>query len=125
MADTVSSQTILNGPRNLVMKFTSVSDGSGETSVLKVDVSAIGANAVRIVRIDYFMSGMGLDILWDADVNVVAFTIPQDETGSFDGKLFGGIPNDAGTGKTGDVLFTTVGQAVDDRYTIILHMVKK
>jgi hypothetical protein len=36
MADTVTSQTILDGERNCVMKFTNVSDGTGESAVAKV-----------------------------------------------------------------------------------------
>ena len=41
MADVVTSQTIQDGGRNLIMKFTNVSDGSGESAVGKVDVSAL------------------------------------------------------------------------------------
>ena len=37
----------------------------------------------------------------------------------------GGLWNNAGAGKTGDVLFTTVGAASGDRYTIILYVTKK
>ena len=40
MADAVTSQTIIDGERNCVMKFTNVSDGTGESAVAKVDVSA-------------------------------------------------------------------------------------
>ena len=43
MADTVTSQTILDTPYRLVMKFTNVSDGTGESAVKKVDVSAFTA----------------------------------------------------------------------------------
>ena len=45
MADAVTTQTIIDGERNCVMKFTNVSDGSGESAVAKVDVSALAANA--------------------------------------------------------------------------------
>ena len=41
MADTVTSQTIQDGARRVTMSFTNVSDGSGESSVTKVDVSAL------------------------------------------------------------------------------------
>ncbi len=41
MADTVASQTILDGPTHAVMKFTNISDGTGESAVTKVDVSAL------------------------------------------------------------------------------------
>ena len=41
MADAVASQTILDGPKEVVMKFTNISDGTGESAVTKVDVSAL------------------------------------------------------------------------------------
>ena len=45
MADAVATQTIIDGDRNVVQKFTNVSDGSGESAVVKVDVSALAANS--------------------------------------------------------------------------------
>ena len=45
MADAVASQTILDGERLAVLRFTSVSDGTGESNVVKVDVSALAANS--------------------------------------------------------------------------------
>ena len=44
MADTVTSQTIQDGERKAVLKFTNISDGSGESAVTKVDVSALTKN---------------------------------------------------------------------------------
>ena len=41
MADTVASQTIIDGPKTVVLKLTNVSDGGGEAAVVKVDVSAL------------------------------------------------------------------------------------
>ena len=43
MADAVTSQTILDTPHKLVMKFTNTSDGTGESAVTKVDVSGFTA----------------------------------------------------------------------------------
>ena len=40
MADAVTSQTLFNGQRHLVMRFTSVSDGTGESGVVKVDATS-------------------------------------------------------------------------------------
>ena len=127
MADAVTSQILHEGPRNVVMKFTSISDGTGESAAQKVDVSAfaIPASGVKIERIDFFTSGMGVDILWDAAANVVAFSIPQDQWGSYNMVDFGGIPNNSGAGSTGDILFTTNMQQDGDRYTIILHLVRE
>ena len=45
MVDAVATQTILDGEKMVVQKFTNVSDGSGEDAVVKVDVSALIANA--------------------------------------------------------------------------------
>jgi len=45
MADAVTSQTLADGDRVAVMKFTNLSDGNGESTVLKVDVSALNTNS--------------------------------------------------------------------------------
>lgn len=130
MADAVTSQTIFDGTRTAVMKFTNISDGTGETAVLKVDVSALtgfqGASCtgVNIVTLDAMTVGMGVDILWDATTDVICYTIGADQFVSFDFARFGGITNNAGSGKTGDLMFTTVGATAGDRYTIVLEMTK-
>ena len=45
MADTVTSQTIQDGGRTAILKFTNESDGTGESSVKKVDVSALATDS--------------------------------------------------------------------------------
>jgi len=126
MADAVTSQTLADGARNAVMKFTNISDGTGESAVTKVDVSALsGAPAsVRINKMTVATFGMGVDILWDATADVLAFHVPADTVEEYDFSAFGGITNNAGSGKTGDIQFTTVGATAGDRYSIILEMVK-
>ena len=44
MADAVTSQTLVDNDRIAVMKFTNISDGSGESAVAKVDVSALNTH---------------------------------------------------------------------------------
>ena len=68
MADTVTSQTIQDGNKTAVLKFTNESDGTGEASVKKVDVSALAADSqgnactsVSIARIYWACRGMGVD----------------------------------------------------------------
>ena len=130
MADAVTSQVVFDGTRTAVMKFTNISDGTGETAVLKVDVSALsgfqGASCtgVNIVTLDAMTVGMGVDILWDATTDGICYTIGADQFVSFDFARFGGITNNAGSGKTGDIMFTTVGATAGDRYTIVLEMTK-
>ena len=130
MVDAVTSQVIFDGTRTAVMKFTNISDGTGEIAALKVDVSALsgyqGASCtgVNIVTLDAMTVGMGVDILWDATTDVVCYTIGADQFVSFDFARFGGVTNNAGSGKTGDISFTTIGAIAGDRYTIVLEMTK-
>ena len=129
MADTVSSQILADGLSQAVMKFINVSDGTGESAVLKVDVSALAANqngqactGVTIRRIHAAVSGMSVNVLWDATTDVSAFVVAPGIY-SFDLST-APLWNNAGAGKTGDVLFTTVGAASGDTYSIILEMIK-
>jgi hypothetical protein len=124
MADAVSSQTIIDGVRNVVMKFTNTSDGTGESAVTKVDVSALQSAPakVRIDRIHYSVAGMVVRLLWDADTDVTIVDLQGD--GCLDATCFGGLPNNGGAGVTGDIKLTTVGHSASDSYTIILEMSK-
>ena len=131
MADAVTTQTIIDGERNCVMKFTNVSDGSGEAAVAKVDVSALAANAngtacseVRIMRVSHAIVGMSVQLFFNASTNVLAMELAESSNGHMDFKDFGGIPNNAGSGKNGDILFTTKGHSSGDTYSITLEMTK-
>jgi hypothetical protein len=131
MADNVTSQIILDGERLFIGKFTNISDSTGESAVVKIDVSALAAsasgnacNGVKINKIWAQTIGMSVDILWDATTDLICETIPENQFYLMDYSSFGGLPNNAGTGKTGDVLFSTVGAAAGDRYTIIIEAIK-
>ena len=131
MADAVTTQTIIDGERNCVMKFTNVSDGSGESAVAKVDVSALAANAngkacseVRIQRVSHAIVGMSVQLFFNASTNVLAMELTESSNGHMDFQDFGGIPNNAGSGKNGDILFTTKGHSSGDTYSITLEMTK-
>ena len=108
------------------MKFTNISDGTGESAVLKVDVSALDTapTEIRIMKIHYTTNGMSVRILWDATADVLAWALPENDTGTFDFTSFGGLVNDGGAGVTGDILFTTIGHAAADSYAIVLEMAK-
>lgn len=124
MSDAVTSQTLIDGSRNVVMKFTNVSDGTGESAVTKVDVSALNGapSRVRIMKVHYSVAGMVATLLWDATTDVRIMDLQGD--GCFDATGFGGLYNNAGTGVNGDILLTTTGHTSGDSYTIILEMAK-
>tara|TARA_R100001015_G_C4579579_1_gene136310 strand:- start:169 stop:570 length:402 start_codon:yes stop_codon:yes gene_type:complete len=131
MADAVTSQTIQDGEKTAVLKFTNVSDGTGESAVKKVDVSALAKNSagqtcstVSVARIYWATRGMGVNLEFDASTNVLLTGLPADSTGDEYYDLFTGIPNNAGSGVTGDIDFTTVGHSSGDTYSIILVLNK-
>ena len=131
MADAVATQILFEGERKVVMKFTDISDGTGENKVLKVDVSTLTPNAsgkacdgVTITKIHASLHTMTVDLFWDATTDVYIQTLTPNGMYTFDYEPIGGLWNNAGTGKTGDILFSTHENAAGARYTIILEMVK-
>jgi len=130
MADAVTTQILFDGAQRAVFKFTNISDGGGESGVVKIDVSALSSfqgepcTSVSIQRVDVITSGMGINMLWDATTDVIALTFGDADFVSLDFSRFGGITNNAGAGKTGDLLFTTVGAASGDRYTVVIEVLK-
>ena len=132
MADAVTSQTLADGPKYAVLKFTNISDGTGESAVTKVDVSALASSAdgdacsgVVIERIWWRCIGMKVQILWDATSDQFCIELGENQSGNHDYTIFGGLTNNAGAGKNGDIKFTTVGAAVADTYTVILYLRKQ
>ncbi len=130
MADTVATQVIYDGAKQAIMKFTNASDGTGETNVKKVDVATLSSYlgkacvAVQIERIYGLTHGMEVRLLWEATANVTILTVPQNTMQTMTFEDFGGLDNNAGTGKTGNILFTTLDASLGDAYTIILVMRK-
>ncbi len=85
MADAVTSQTIQDGERKAVLKFTNISDGTGEANVVKVDVSALTANSagkscskVTVAKIWWQCVGMGVELLCDATANTLIIGLSPD-----------------------------------------------
>ena len=69
--------------------------------------------------------GMKVQIFWNASSNVFCIELGENQSGNHDYKSFGGLTNNSGSGKNGDVLFTTVGHTSADTYTIIMKMRKE
>ena len=138
MADVVTSQTIVDtSGTKTVMKFTNISDGSGETLVTKMDASALTfmtEDANRTLAKIYWAINTtngksGVEISWagsgtsSADATIGFFS----GTGFHDYFIAGNsIPNNAtltaNTSPAGDILFSTKGFVAGDNYTIILEI---
>ena len=136
MADAVTSQTLSDGDRIAVVKFTNISDGSGEASVAKVDVSALANNSAgaacalaSIEQVWYDIGGMRVALEWNATTNVVAAVLggsaaAGNVSGHMDFRSFGGIKNTEASGVDGDIDLTTHGHTSGDHYTVVLQLRK-
>ena len=132
MADAVATQTIQDGARKAIFRFTNVSDGSGEAAVKKIDVAALTADPVSgaacskvsIEKIWYTTIGMGVKIFFDASTDLLAWQLNADYADELDFSEFNGIPNNAGSGVTGDIMFTTVAHSDGDVYNICMSVIK-
>ena len=133
MADAVTATTVIDGPKSAVIYCTNTSDGTGESAVTKVDVSALSSlqdgtacTGVRIQKIVFTNVGMGVKILWDASTDVIAAQLPADYSDTLDYSDLSGLPNVAASGgNTGDIQFTRVGHSSGDTYSIVLHCLKQ
>jgi hypothetical protein len=141
MADTVTSIILENGPRRVVMAFTNVSDGTGESGVVKVNATSSGSLGVvvagqtyypgvnlKVVDVWYDIGSMKLAMAWDNGGNASTnFMVvggygrwPMlDSRGGFQGFV---NPNNSGA--TGSVKFTTIGAALNSTYSVVLSMTK-
>lgn len=139
MADVVTSTILENGNRRVVMAFTSVSDGTGESGVVKVNASSTGPLGVvvagqvlypgvhlKVVDVWYDIRSMGLRMQWQAssptDILVLGgfghWPLLDTRAG------FQGMANPNNAGATGSILFTTINANNNASYTVILEMVK-
>lgn len=127
MADTVSTATLFNGTKKLVVHLMNLSDGTGESNVVKVDKSTfVGPKAGEptyfiLEKIKYNCLGMRVKLSVDRTSDVV-FAVLQG-FGEIDYKDVGGIVL-SGSGDTGDILLTTANQASGDSYDITLYLRK-
>jgi hypothetical protein len=131
MADAVTSQTLMDGERLAIMKFTNISDGTGETAVTKVTVSSLAASGmgnactgVIVNKITSVCHGMEVRMLWDASTDVPFFMTAVNTNYENDFSSIGGITNNSGAGKNGNILFSTSDASSGDTYTIVLEMIK-
>lgn len=138
MADAITVNVEQNNYRNVILRCTLVSDGSGVAAQKIYNATSGGTYGVTqggqtfypgihttIVGIDFDVDGTRFKLMWEATANadIVAFgASPED----FDWKKFGGIRVPAGlVGATGSILCSTVGTiAANDTLSFILYLRK-
>jgi hypothetical protein len=138
MADTVATYTLfpeqkigtstLKSKRQC-MRFVSRSDATGESNVVKIDISTLvgpnGAAPTRIAidKIEGNISGMEVLLSFDRTTDTNAFRLSS----TFDEVDFTSVGGftDVGTGDTGDLLLSTNGHSAGDSYDITIWFRKK
>tara|TARA_R100001163_G_C5053416_1_gene190000 strand:+ start:1387 stop:1800 length:414 start_codon:yes stop_codon:yes gene_type:complete len=136
MADITTSTKLHEDTRQVVQAFQyQYVDTGNESAVLKVDVSGLSPNAngdactaVRIIECWWIISAMTVEILADADTDVMILHLTEGQSGYQDFSSFGGLPKTTtyGSSPTGDIKFTTTGAgAAGDAYQIVLRMIKE
>jgi hypothetical protein len=128
MADAVTTEYVFNGQRRKIVHLPIISDGTGESGVVKVDLSAITFNngvvptGSAIDLIDYQIQGFAsVRLYWDHTTDDEIAILPAG-TGTIDWYAHGGKTDPRTSGGTGDVLLTTNGGASGSTYDITIHL---
>jgi hypothetical protein len=124
MADAVTSEYVFNGQKRKLLHLTNISDGTGESNVVKIDVSAITyrngvtPTYVSVDRIEYNIQGFDyVHLKFDANTDDELAVLPSG-MGVLDFYPFGGKVDPKTTGSTGDVLLSTSGALSGATYDI-------
>lgn len=133
MANSVTTQVILDGPRNYVLKVSMLldtSDVSITDLITPSGLSSLGdingaCSRVSIERIVYDVEDtLTVNLYWDATADVpIARLVGR---GEIDQTKFGGMPNNAGAGITGKVQYDTQGWSASAvlAATFTIHAIK-
>lgn len=146
MADAVRTLVIANTADRLIVNFTNISDGTGESTVTKVDKSTffappVGAAApaepvaLDVEQIEYIIQGMAsVRLLWDYATDVVIAALTGSGYKDYRAKEIG-IPGYTADNdclkdpvrnmNTGDILITTNGQVSGATYDITVWFKKR
>lgn len=125
MADSVDVKYLFKGNRKAVVKITNLSDGTGETGVVKVDISTlIGPNGLAptrtsIEKIEGTIQGFtSVDLYWDHTTDDELALLGTGFIYYDWGDLGNVDPGSAGG--TGDIILTTVGAVANATYDLTI-----
>jgi hypothetical protein len=128
MADTVTTQTITDTSGvKFVVKLTNISDGTGETDVIKVDASTttfMTENGARKIAKIWFSVNTAnpksaVELKWAGATNATALFLSGQ--GFFDLREAGDEITNNATTPTGDVLLSTRNFASGDNYSLVIE----
>lgn len=135
MANSVNIQTILDGPRNCVIKVEGILDTSDLTSTVIADpatftgmdnTGAVLAKGFIVDRVQFSIEdGLECRLAWDATSPTRIVELQGRGTEKYD--RFGGLPNNSGAGRTGKILLSTQGWSTSAilSFTLLLTLKKQ
>lgn len=131
MADTVNTNILVAGGKRRVVQLQNISDGTGESGVVKVDVSALlksdgtAPTYVSIEEVEWSIQGFtSVRLHFDADTDDEALILAAGN-GFKNFKGSGGVVDPKSTGTTGDLKLTTAGAVSGATYDITLSVLLK
>jgi len=126
MADTTDVQYIFKGTRKIKVKLTGISDGTGETTISKVDISSLigpdGTAPTKTVveSIEANVQGFSsVKLYWDHTANDELAVLGTGFS-YYDWNDVGGFTDPGSTGGTGDILLTSTGATATATYDIVI-----
>lgn len=138
MADAVTNKTIINTSDRLEIHLTNISDGTGETNVIKVDKSTFTAPdgaepaSVDIEWVRWSVQGFAsVRLLWDHTTDDLGLVLAASGYDDYAGPAVQGfVPlrlnaDPRSAGGTGDVLLTTNGGGSGSTYDITISFIKQ
>ena len=128
MADTVTVETLFDGRKRKIINLTGISDGTGETGVIKMDISAFTFDGGKVPTyttvdmIDFDVQGYtSIRLYWDHTTDDEIAIIPAGGNTIHFG-AFGGKTDPRTTGGTGDIILTTAGHTSGATYNITMYV---
>ena len=126
MADTVDTITVETHLKRHVVRLTNVSDGTGESAVIKVDKSTlVASNGLEprdliIDEIEWAIQGFSsVRLFWDHTTDDEAVILSGNGYSNYWSS--GGLKDPRSAGGAGDIVLTTAGAASGATYNILLN----
>jgi len=124
MAASVTTTFQLNGSTRMVAKIDIIGDAGGDTAALTIidpaNLTGVPAD-FKIRAIQWQLDGFSAQLLWDATTDVHAFELSNYSGGIRFADTGAHLVNNAGAGKTGKLLLTTLGLTTGGKGTIIIE----
>jgi hypothetical protein len=127
MTDAVTTEYVYDGQRRKLLHITNISDGTGESAVIKANVSdlsydnGVTPTYTTVDMVEYNIQGFSsVRLLFDATTDDEVADLPAG-SGVIDFSAYGGKTDPLSSGTTGDIVLTTAGAASGATYDILIH----